>query len=45
MGKIIGFEKACDSVSREVSYNILTGFGILMKLVKSNWNTFKRNLQ
>jgi hypothetical protein len=31
---IIHFEKAHDSVKREVLYNILTKFGVPMKLVK-----------
>ena len=30
----IDFQKAYDSVSREVVYNILTEFGILMKLIR-----------
>jgi hypothetical protein len=32
----IDFEKAYGSVRREVSYNILIGFGISMKLVNAN---------
>jgi hypothetical protein len=31
---VIDFEKACDSVRREELYNILTEFGIPMKLVR-----------
>ena len=31
---VIGFKKACDSVRREVWYNILIEFGIPMKLVR-----------
>ena len=34
--KIIDFKKAYDSVRREVLYNILTEFGIPMKLVRQN---------
>jgi len=30
----IDFKKACDSVRRELMYNILIGFGIPMKLVR-----------
>jgi hypothetical protein len=30
----IDFKKAYDSVKREVSYNILIGFGVPMKLVR-----------
>jgi hypothetical protein len=30
----IDFKKACDSVRKEVLYNILTEFGALMKLVR-----------
>jgi hypothetical protein len=30
----IDFEKACNSVRREVLYNILIGFGTPMKLVR-----------
>jgi hypothetical protein len=29
-----GFEQGCDSVRTEVKYNILTEFGIPMKLVR-----------
>jgi len=41
---VIDFEKAYDSVRREVLYNILTEFGIpkLLKLIKMS---FKTNLQ
>jgi len=31
---IIDFKKACDSVRREILYNILTEFGILTKLIR-----------
>jgi len=31
---LIDFKKACDLVRREILYNILTEFGILMKLVR-----------
>jgi len=30
----LDLEEACDSVMREVLYNILTEFGILMKMVR-----------
>jgi hypothetical protein len=32
--KFIGFKKAYDSVRREVLYNILIEFGVLMKLIR-----------
>ena len=31
---LIDFKKACDSVRREVFYNILVEFGICMKMVR-----------
>jgi hypothetical protein len=31
---VISFKKACDSVKREVLYNILIEFGVSMKLVR-----------